>query len=98
VTKPPDLEAALSILRTDSSLVEYVVFLVDAERLYEAALGMYDFELVLLVAQHAQKVTKNYSRTTMTIAHAHGNIGSKGIFTILAGVASSRRALSAFQN
>jgi len=44
----------------DQSLVEeavkYIIFLVDAERLFDIALGMYDFSLVLLVAQHAQKV------------------------------------------
>lgn len=36
--------------------VKYVIFLVDADRLFDTALGMYDFSLVLMVAQHAQKV------------------------------------------
>ena len=36
--------------------VKYVIFLVDADRLFDIALGMYDFSLVLMVAQHAQKV------------------------------------------
>ena len=36
--------------------VKYIIFLVDADRLFDTALGMYDFSLVLLVAQHAQKV------------------------------------------
>ena len=36
--------------------VKYIIFLVDAERLFNIALGMYDFSLVLMVAQHAQKV------------------------------------------
>jgi elongator complex protein 1 len=36
--------------------VKYIIFLVDAERLFSIALGMYDFSLVLMVAQHAQKV------------------------------------------
>lgn len=43
-----------------SSLVEdavkYIVFLVDADTLFDVALGMYDFSLVLLIAQHTQKV------------------------------------------
>jgi elongator complex protein 1 len=33
-----------------------MMFLVDAEQLFDAALGMYDFSLVLTIAQHAQKV------------------------------------------
>lgn len=36
--------------------VKYVIFLVDADRLFDTALGMYDFSLVLMVAQYAQKV------------------------------------------
>lgn len=36
--------------------VKYIIFLVDANTLFDVALGMYDFSLVLLVAQHAQKV------------------------------------------
>ena len=34
----------------------YVIFLVDANTLFDVALGMYDFALVLLIAQYAQKV------------------------------------------
>lgn len=45
---------------TDPSIVEdavkYIIFLVDADRLFDTALGMYDFSLVLMIAQHAQKV------------------------------------------
>lgn len=36
--------------------VKYIIFLVDANSLYDTALGMYDFSLVLMIAQHAQKV------------------------------------------
>lgn len=36
--------------------VKYVIFLVDADKLFDTALGMYDFSLVLMIAQHAQKV------------------------------------------
>ena len=35
--------------------VKYIIFLVDADRLFDTALGMYDFSLVLLVAQYSQK-------------------------------------------
>lgn len=36
--------------------VKYIIFLVDANSLFDTALGMYDFSLVLMIAQHAQKV------------------------------------------
>lgn len=36
--------------------VKYIIFLVDADRLFDTALGMYEFSLVLMIAQHAQKV------------------------------------------
>ena len=38
--------------------VKYIIFLVDADRLFDTALGMYDFSLVLMIAQHAQKVNE----------------------------------------
>ena len=38
--------------------VKYIIFLVDANTLFDAALGMYDFSLVLMIAQHAQKVSQ----------------------------------------
>lgn len=37
--------------------VKYIIFLVDADKLFDTALGMYDFSLVLMVAQHAQKAS-----------------------------------------
>lgn len=36
--------------------VEHMCFLTDANRLYDNALGLYDLELTLLVAQQAQRV------------------------------------------
>jgi elongator complex protein 1 len=36
--------------------VKYIIFLADADTLFDTALGMYDFSLVLMIAQHAQKV------------------------------------------
>jgi len=48
------------LLDTDEKLVEeavrYITFLVDANKLYDTALGMYDFSLVVMIAQQAQKV------------------------------------------
>ncbi|KAF5354980.1 hypothetical protein D9756_005531 [Leucocoprinus leucothites] len=68
VKSPPDHEAGLSLLLrlrdTDSGVVEdavkYIIFLVDADRLFDTALGMYDFSLVLMIAQHAQKDPREY--------------------------------------
>ncbi|KAF7791354.1 hypothetical protein EIP86_002368 [Pleurotus ostreatoroseus] len=66
--RPPDHEAGLAMLlrlrESDAQLVEdavkYIIFLVDADRLFDTALGMYDFSLVLMVAQHAQKDPREY--------------------------------------
>lgn len=41
--------------------LSYTIFLCDADRLFDVALGMYDFSLVLMVAQQSQKVTKFYN-------------------------------------
>ncbi|KAF9047491.1 pol II transcription elongation factor [Panaeolus papilionaceus] len=68
VKTPPDHEAGLALLHrlqeTDPEIVEdavkYIIFLVDADRLFDTALGMYDFSLVLLIAQHAQKDPREY--------------------------------------
>ena len=45
---------------TASKALDYVVFLVDVDRLYDVALGLYDFDLVLMVAQKSQKDPKEY--------------------------------------
>ncbi|TFK88053.1 IkappaB kinase complex IKAP component [Polyporus arcularius HHB13444] len=68
VKTPPDHEAGLAVLlrlkETEPDLVEdavkYIIFLVDADKLFDTALGMYDFSLVLMVAQHAQKDPREY--------------------------------------
>ncbi|KAI0090814.1 pol II transcription elongation factor [Irpex rosettiformis] len=66
--RPSDHEAGLASLlvlrETEPQLVEdavkYIIFLVDADRLFDIALGMYDFSLVLMIAQHAQKDPREY--------------------------------------
>ncbi|KAL0568757.1 putative elongator complex protein 1 [Marasmius crinis-equi] len=68
VKSPPDHEAGLTLLlrlrNTDPSLVEdavkYIIFLVDANKLFDTALGMYDFSLVLMIAQHSQRDPREY--------------------------------------
>ncbi|GLI77620.1 putative elongator complex protein 1 [Penicillium ochrochloron] len=65
---PPDLEAGLKLvanLRTQNSeqaqdAIEHMCFLTDANRLYSHALGLYDLELTLLVAQQAQMDPREY--------------------------------------
>lgn len=63
--QPQDYEAALKVLvelkgkdatRAEDA-VKYIIFLSDANKLFDLALGMYDFSLVLMIAQHSQKVS-----------------------------------------
>jgi elongator complex protein 1 len=39
--------------------VKYIIFLSDVNKLYDVALGMYNFQLVLMVAQYSQKVASS---------------------------------------
>ncbi|KAF2071926.1 hypothetical protein CYY_006763 [Polysphondylium violaceum] len=48
------------INRLAEESLDYVVFLVDVNKLYDVALGTYDFELVIMVAQKSQKDPKEY--------------------------------------
>ncbi|KAJ5569907.1 uncharacterized protein N7459_009337 [Penicillium hispanicum] len=65
---PPDLEAGLGLvanLRVQNpeqaqDAIEHMCFLTDANRLYSHALGLYDLELTLLVAQQAQMDPREY--------------------------------------
>ncbi|KAF9112880.1 hypothetical protein BGX27_002637 [Mortierella sp. AM989] len=65
---PPDLESALLLLAelkdNDQALAEdalkFTIFLADVDRLFDVALGMYDFALVLMVAQWSQKDPREY--------------------------------------
>ncbi|KAJ9058081.1 putative elongator complex protein 1, variant 2 [Entomophthora muscae] len=65
---PPDLEAILRLLKELKDLdpayaeetLKYAIFLANIDQLFDVALGMYDFELVLMVAQLSQKDPKEY--------------------------------------
>ncbi|KAG8762167.1 hypothetical protein FRC11_010683 [Ceratobasidium sp. 423] len=65
---PPDVESALKVLHTlresepdaVEDAVKYIIFLVDGDQLFNAALGMYDFSLVLMIAQQSQKDPREY--------------------------------------
>ena len=86
--------------------VKYIIFLVDADRLFDTALGMYDFSLVLMIAQHAQKVCmkldlsffhlwneKNFGTELINVY-----LGPTGIPSFPARVACAGQVLPAFQN
>lgn len=66
---PPDLEAGLKLLsnlsleKDQESLeqaVEHICFLADVNQLYDSALGIYDLDVALLVAQQSQKDPREY--------------------------------------
>lgn len=65
---PPALEDGLlvvaQLMQNDSTLadkaVEHICFLADVNRLYDSALGLYNLNLALLVAQQSQKDPREY--------------------------------------
>ena len=65
---PADLDAGLTQiagLRSKNpdlidAAIEHICFLADVNRLYDNALGLYDLELALLIAQQSQKDPKEY--------------------------------------
>jgi elongator complex protein 1 len=66
---PPDLEAGLALIsdlrKSDNQAhldkaVQHICFLADVNRLYDAALGIYDIDVALLVAQQSQKDPREY--------------------------------------
>lgn len=65
---PPALDDGLLVvarlMKEDSAMadkaVEHICFLADVNRLYENALGLYDLDLALLVAQQSQKDPREY--------------------------------------
>ncbi|KIV79454.1 hypothetical protein PV11_07016 [Exophiala sideris] len=66
--RPPDLNSALtlvsSLLQSSEEeadmAVSHLCFLTDPNRLFDAALALYDLELTLLVAQNAQRDPREY--------------------------------------
>ncbi|CED83780.1 IkappaB kinase complex, IKAP component [Phaffia rhodozyma] len=68
VKTPPDYEEALRVLhklkgqhpKIVEDAVKYVIFLADVNQLFDVALGMYDFQLVLMIAQFSQKDPREY--------------------------------------
>ncbi|XP_041368137.1 putative elongator complex protein 1 [Gigantopelta aegis] len=82
----PDLEEALHVIKqvkespagsrsvTTDETLKYLLFLVDVNNLYDVALGMYDFDLVLLVAQKSQKDPKEYVPFLNELRRMEGNM------------------------
>ncbi|ORY20535.1 putative Pol II transcription elongation factor [Naematelia encephala] len=66
--QPADYESGLRVLlqvqKDHQDIVEdaikYMIFLSNVNQLYDVALGMYNFQLVLMVAQYSQKDPKEY--------------------------------------
>ncbi|WVW79282.1 hypothetical protein I302_101249 [Kwoniella bestiolae CBS 10118] len=66
--QPADYESGLKVLLTLQAdhpeivedAIKYIIFLSDVNRLYDVALGMYNFQLVLMIAQYSQKDPKEY--------------------------------------
>ena len=56
-TKEALLTAAADHAEIVEDAVKYIIFLSDVNKLYDVALGMYNFQLVLMVAQYSQKVS-----------------------------------------
>lgn len=64
--QPPDYEAGLRVLlhvqeaypEIAQEAIKYIIFLSNVNQLYDVALGMYDFTLVLMIAQYSQKVSQ----------------------------------------
>ncbi|XP_071171469.1 elongator complex protein 1-like [Mytilus edulis] len=68
----PELEKALLLVRalrekpldqvvvSAEEALKYLLFLVDVNEMYDVALGTYDFDLVLMVAEKSQKDPKEY--------------------------------------
>lgn len=62
---PPNLDSALDRIAQLSgaqkdAMIEHICFLADINRLYDQALGLYNLELTLLVAQRSQRDPREY--------------------------------------
>lgn len=85
----PELEKALLLVRSlrekpdevvsAEEALKYLLFLVDVNEMYDVALGTYDFDLVLMVAEKSQKDPKEYIPFLNSLRHLQGHYQS---FTI----------------
>lgn len=77
--RPADLEAGLLLVadlgqesagRAEEA-AEHICFLTDANRLYDSALGLYNLQLALLVAQQSQKDPREYLPFLQKLQNLH---------------------------
>lgn len=55
---PSDVKGELAVHpEIVEDAIKYIIFLSDVNKLYDVALGMYNFQLVLMIAQYSQKVS-----------------------------------------
>jgi elongator complex protein 1 len=61
---PPNMEGALKYLNQHPKLfdnaIRYLTYFIDIDRLYDIALGTYNFDLVLMISEKTQKDPKEY--------------------------------------
>lgn len=65
---PPDIQAGLQMIselrhsqpELADTAVEHICFLADVNQVYDQALGIYDLDLALLIAQQSQKARISY--------------------------------------
>ena len=61
---PPNMEGALDFLSRHPShfdnAIRYLIYFIDIDRLYDIALGTYNFDLVLMISEKTQKDPKEY--------------------------------------
>lgn len=62
---------------TVDDALKHSLLLVDVNQLYNVALGMYDFDLVLLIAEKSQKVKSTYSLSEQLLLESL--VGPQGI-------------------
>ncbi|KAG6275920.1 hypothetical protein E4U48_001864 [Claviceps purpurea] len=79
---PPALDDGLTLVaglmqendeKVAEKAIEHICFLVDVNRLYEHALGLYNLELALLVAQQSQRDPREYLPFIQDL-HAHPDL------------------------
>jgi elongator complex protein 1 len=89
---PPDHDAALLLigdlhcknLELAEQAIQHVCFLSDVNKLYDNALGLYDLELALMVAQQSQKVFPLRACCPRGSVRLMRVLGSTGVSTLLA--------------
>lgn len=73
--------------------IKYIIFLTNVNQLYDVALGMYDFKLVLMIAQYSQKVRLADFNTRRGLDRFPPFTGSQGVSTVLARATRARQTL-----